>query len=117
MKDRIELLMTMQDIVYENTEHYKSDFIYDINYMFKTNDKKFIWIVRKYGTNIARLWPEKNEFTSENYSSFIRISKSTLSSLYEEHKKTTIKHKFFIVDLENNAIKRIYGKTIEKLID
>lgn len=112
--NRIELLKTMNDIVNENTEHYKNDFMYDIDFMYNTSDKKFIWIVRKYGTNLACMWPDKNRLSSEEYSNYIDVSKTILKCFYEEHNKN---HKFFIVDLEKNTIKRIYDKTIEKFLD
>ena len=111
--NRIELLKTMYDIVNNDTENYKNDFMYDIDYMYKTSDIKFVWIVRRNGTNIASMWPNKDRFTSKEYSSFIHISKTTIECFYNEHNK---EHKFFIVDLKKNTIKRIYNKTIENLI-
>ena len=115
--NRVELLEEMNSIVKEQVKHYDSDFMLDIDFMYTTSDKKFIWIVRKYGTNIVSLWPGKDFNSTKEYNDYIHISKVTLNSFYEEHKKTSISHKFFIIDLEHNTIKRIYGKTIENFID
>lgn len=113
---RVELLKKMYSIVKEQVKHYDSDFMYDIDFMYTTSDKKFIWIVRKYGTNIVSLWPGKDFISSKEYNDYIHISKVTLNSFYETNKKTTIKNKFFIVDLENNEIRKIDGRTINRLL-
>jgi hypothetical protein len=51
--NRVELVKTMNDIVNNYVEHYKTDFLYDVDFMYTTNDKKYVWIVRKCGTNIV----------------------------------------------------------------
>lgn len=114
--EKINLIETMQDIVNKNVEHFKNDFLFDIDFMYTMHDKKFVWIVRKYGTNIARLWPDVSCTTEYTKNKIIENGKIALSSFYKTNKKTTIKNKFFIVDLENNEIRKIDGRTINRLL-
>lgn len=114
--EKINLIKTMQDIVNKNVENFKDDFLYDIDFMYTMHDKKFVWIVRKCGTNIARLWPSVSYTTEYAENRIIENGKITLSSWYKTNKKTTIKNKFFIVDLENNEIRKIDGRTINSLL-
>lgn len=98
---RFNLAEKMFYIVENNVKHYKSDFLYDYDFMLNCNDKKFIWIARNCGTNLIRLWPADND----NY--VIDNAKMALECFLEENKKTTIKHKFFIVDFENYTISEL----------
>lgn len=109
--NRVELVITMNDIVNNYVEHYKTDFLYDVDYMYTTSDKKYIWIVRKCGTNIVRLWPADND------SETIKNAKLVLDCYKETAEKTTIEYRYYIIDIVNNEIKELNGKEIKNLID
>lgn len=101
---RFNLAKTMFDIVENNVKHYKSDFLYDYDFMLNCKDKKFIWIARNCGTNLIRLWPA--DFNIDT----VYNAKLALKSFIETNKETTIKHKFFIVDFENYTISELSAR-------
>ena len=99
--NRIGLLNTMNGIVNNYVEYYKNDFMYDIDFLYNTTDAKIIWIVRKCGTNIVRLWPADNDNET------IKNAKLTLECYKEIDEKTTVKNRYYIIDIKNNELKEI----------
>jgi hypothetical protein len=109
--NRVELVKTMNDIVNNYVEHYKTDFLYDVDFMYTTNDKKYVWIVRKCGTNIVRLFPADND------SETIKNARLVLDCYKETAEKTTTEYHYYIVDIVNNEIKKLSSKGIKELAD
>ena len=111
MNNRVELVKAMNGIVDNYVEYYKTDFLYDVDFMYTTNDEKYLWIVRKCGTNIVRLWPADND------SETIRNAKLVLDCYKETAEKTTMDYHYYIIDIANNEIKELSKKDIKGFID
>ena len=101
---RVELLKEMQEIVDKNVKHFKSDFMYDIDFIYALHDKKIIWITRNCGTNIVRLFPDEKNTTARSAKEIVQNSKDILKYYLEVDNKG---NKFFLIDLENNTIENI----------
>lgn len=104
MNNRVDLLKAMNEIVEKQVKHYKNDFIYDIDYIYTIHDKKIIWIARKCGTNIVRLWPQECFTTENNRIAIIKRSRNVLDFYLNVDK---CDNKYFLINLENNSIKKL----------
>lgn len=101
--DNIKLLQAMQKIVDTSVEHYKSDFIIDIDYFYTTKDASFVWITRKCGTNICRINPAENTKDVELTKAAAKRILQYYLALDNEDKK----NRFFLISKNDGNIKEL----------